>query len=154
MNRVLLALGSFVIGACFSFAASSLIHASTRAQRQGLVVEGAEPVVPPIKFFGRETRIGGDVQALDGISCDGCEIAASKITYAGGAASFKNCRIVSVLPIELKGAAENTRQFLMMVGALPKPQPNKPPKTNPNMQTATFELKPQDNFTLELVASK
>ena len=152
MNRVVLALGSFLVGACFSFVASSFIHASTRAQRQGVVLGGAEPVVPPIGFNGVESTIAGDLQSLDGIACNRCVIAASVITYAGGLVNLTDCRVVSKAPITLKGAAENTLKFLMAIGAVTPPKAA--PKTNPKTQMAGLELNPQNNFSLVLTESK
>src|SRR5258707_508645 len=96
MTKSALALGSFIVGACFSFLALSLSQTSTRVQAaQGTAVNLAkEPVVPPLYMRREGFNLGGFAfQAFDGITCVGFSIEAPLITYAGGAFSCDGCSI-------------------------------------------------------------
>src|ERR1700692_2549505 len=90
MSKVIVAFGSFIVGACSMFIALSLIHTSTRVHAQaapssGIVAPAAEPTVPSGPIFRFEGgALGGDIQQLDGIVCNGCAIGARTVTYAGG----------------------------------------------------------------------
>jgi hypothetical protein len=153
MTKVTLALGSFVVGVCASLSVSSFVHTSTRVHaQQAIVIEGAEPVVPPLRYFGHGDTLLARVQALDGISCEGCTIAVSAFTYAGGSYNLKNCSVPRNVPIILKGSAKLTLDLLQAMGAVPKPpsppNPNNPPQASPKPQLASLEIRPQDNFTL------
>jgi hypothetical protein len=155
MNRIALALGSFIVGACCGSIALSLIHTSTRVQAsQGEVVGFAgppgEPAVPPIRTHIRGGGVlGGTVQSLDGVECDGCTLGVGRLSYAGGAYELKNAQIPRGIPIELKGAALNTVNLLTALGALPsRQQPIPAPKTQPKNRADELEIKPQSSFTL------
>jgi len=153
MTKVALALGSFIVGATFGSFAFSLIHMSTRVQAGqggGIVIRGAEPVVPSLGPTLHGGGVTGGIQPLDGISCDGCVLVPDSFTYAGGAYQFNNAEVRKNIPITLKGAALNTVNLLRSLGALPSPQPTPQPQDNnqPPIIRAAIELKIQDNFTL------
>jgi hypothetical protein len=152
MQRVMLALGWFVSGACCGFVALSLVHTPTWVQASqqgsvGIASPSSEPAVPPL----RNHMIGGSivgfaVQSLDGLDCDGCVISVEKFTYAGGAVRLNNAQLRSNTPIELKGAAANTINLLRAIGALPNPVPPQQPQGKPPMMTEV--VKAQNSFNL------
>jgi hypothetical protein len=153
MNKIVLASGSFIVGAVVGSLVLSLIHASTQVHAfQGLGVgisdSGAEPVVPPLcnHIIGGGI-LGGAVQALDGIDCDECVLDVGRFTYAGGAFRLNNAHLRTNAPVELKGAALNTLNLLRALGALPSPPP-KPQSKPPFMSMAALEMKAQSDLTL------
>jgi hypothetical protein len=148
MSKVTLALGSFVLGACVSFAAISLVHTYTRVHaQQALKIGGAEPTVPPLGPFFRESVFTGALQPLDGINCEKCTIEASVITYAGGGFRCVDC-IVRSNQVQLKGAANNTFKILMLVGAISgPPAPEKTVPQNAPKLATTIEIGKQPKVT-------
>ncbi len=153
MNKIALASGSFIVGAIVGSLALSLVHTSTRVQasqgeRIGFAGPSGEPVVPPIRthIVGGGV-LGGTVQSLDGVDCDGCVLAVERLSYAGGAYRLNNAKLPTHVPIELKGAALNTVNLLRALGALPNPAPPQQ-APNPPMITTKLEIKAQNNFTL------
>lgn len=144
MPKITLALGSFILGICFSLATFSLIYAPTNVHAQAVDIAGAEPVVPPLlnnKFTGGD--MSGPVQPLDGIECEGCTINSPLITYAGGAFSCNNCTI-HASQVMFKGAAQNTVNALRFFGAFsgPKPPPNKP--KDQTLEAYEIQIQSQD----------
>jgi hypothetical protein len=150
MNKVALALGSFIVGACCASLALSLSQTSTSAQvLVGVAGANTEPVVPPLSLhFSGGGVVGGSLQPLDGLDCDGCVISVDRLTYGGGAYRLNNAQLRNNMSIELKGAALNTLTLLRALGALPAPP--KPPQmqSTPPMIKAALELKAQSDFTL------
>ena len=149
MNRVALALGSFMVGVCMTFSVLSPIQTSTRAQAaqgRALVIDVSEPTVPAPAYHGVDSVIAGDVQALDGIDCVRCTISAPLFTYAGGAFSCRDCNLKTG-SLQLRGAALNTLVLLQFFGAIPSPPPtqNQP---NPNIKRAALQLQGKSAFTL------
>jgi hypothetical protein len=144
MSKVTLALGSFIVGACISLAASSLIHTSTRVHaQQAVLMSGEEPIVPSLGITVRGV-ISAPVQSLDGLNCEGCTITAPLITYAGGAFTCTGCSI-HTSRVDLKGAALNTFNALRFFGAIPSPNPapNKP--KIPTLEAKQIQISPQEN---------
>jgi hypothetical protein len=151
MSKVMLSFGSFVVGALVASTASLLIHRSTVAhadQTPAVVIGGAEPVVPPLSATFKGGRIGGDIQALDGLSCDDCTLDVPVLTYAGGSFGLTNAHVRQHAEIRLKGAASNTVALLAALGALPNAHPNNQPSTGPQPQIVDLTITPQDNFNL------
>jgi hypothetical protein len=145
MPKGIIAIGSFILGICFSLATFSLVYAPTKVHAQAVDIAGAEPVVPPLlnnKFTGGE--MSGPIQPLDGIECDRCTISSPVITYAGGAFSCNNCNIHAAR-VEFKGAALNTVNALRFFGAFssPKPPPNKP--KDRTFEANEIQVQPQDH---------
>ncbi len=144
MSKIAIAVGSFIVGVCVAFAASSLLHASP--QPQHLEIVGAEPVVPPLnaKFVGG--TFSGPTQPLDGFSCEGCNIIAPVLTYAGGAFRCENCAIHSS-ELQFKGAALNTVTILKLVGAIKGPLPGNPAKPQNSLMEAKMDINIKQNVT-------
>jgi hypothetical protein len=143
MSRVTLAFGSFLLGLCVMYLFGS--HTSTIVQRVlaqethkppitqfGIVIENAEPRLPPLGPFMQRGLLGSKVrfQQLDGLNCDGCVITAEALTYAGGVYSCPRCKL-TVDRVELRGAALNTLTFLMQVGVVGQPATPSTPKGEP-----------------------
>lgn len=136
MSKVMLALGSFVIGAICGSMSPSFIHTSTWAQAQSpqepslpsstIQNLSAVPVVPPIWYFGKGDSIGGAAQQLDGFSCEGCTVTTPLLIYGGGSYSLSNTKFPKDVEVRLVGAAENTFKFLIFTGAIPAPAPPQP----------------------------
>lgn len=151
MTRTALAFGSFIVGAVFGSLALSLIQTSTRVQafqepRTSMSIPGAEPTVPPLRVHMVGGGIGGgEVQALDGLDCERCSVAATVITYGGGAFRCVDCKIQSK-GLQLKGAALNTLNMLRFVGAIPTPVAPKVPERSP-MLRANIEIKAESKVT-------
>jgi hypothetical protein len=116
------------------------------ARGQGIIrMPAAVPVVPPMQYFGHGDTIVGELQQIDGVSCDGCTIAAHTLTYGGGAYAFRNTRLPSGFQVVFNGAAQNTLQFMIATGTMPQPPlPHAPPPGSAT-QTAKLEIKPQTN---------
>ncbi len=126
MSKVIIAFASFMVGACSMLAVASLTHTSTWAHadlsQTPLLIEGAEPKVPPLSVDMIGGSLVGEVQALDGLSCVRCLIKADLITYGGGAFRCEDCTISSSSrSVRLKGAALNTFNALVFFGAIPRP---------------------------------
>jgi hypothetical protein len=149
MSKVMLSFGSFVAGVLFMFSMLSGNHASTTVHAQApFEIEGAEPVVPPLKVhFSGHSNFTGPTQALDGLDCDGCVIAADVSTYGAGAFNCTNCSL-HTNRLQLKGAADNTLKLLIRLGLIqgPKQAPKKalPPNNNVNL----IEIEPRQSITL------
>lgn len=141
MSKVMLALGSFIVGAICGSLALSGIHASTVVQLETtgtIAVQGAIPVVPPltIKMSQNFFRYPGE-QSLDGINCDHCTFEVKVFSYAGGAYSLTNSTLkAEVNGIVLRGAALNTFNLLRAFGVIPTPPP---PTKKQNPSTAPME---------------
>jgi len=142
MSKVMLALGSFIVGACSMLLALSFIHTPTRVHAdQGppptIDIVGVEPKVPPLmaKFVGG--GIGGALQPLDGLDCEGCVIKPDVLTYGGGAFRCVNCIVSAKHGLTLKGAALNTFNLLRLLGVIPSPPqpplPRRSPEERANM---------------------
>jgi hypothetical protein len=157
MNKTALALGSFIVGATFGSFALSLIQTSTLvlASQQPpalppsvINMPAAIPVVPPLQFFGHASMVGGNVQQLDGFSCDGCTITVRVLTYGGGAFNFPNAKIPTGVPIVFTGAALNTLKLLQITGAIPAPKPRTVPLPGGPIIKADMEIEAQPTITL------
>ena len=146
MPKVTLALGSFIVGVCSMLLVVPLSHTSTRVQAQSnpaVLIVGAEPDVPPIGGHFIRSVLAGDIQPLDGINCDECQISARVLTYAGGVFRCVGCSIFTQ-EVQLKGAGLNTFNILKAIGAIPSP----PAPPEPRI------LKPQLANTIPINAQK
>jgi hypothetical protein len=144
MSKIAIAVGSFIIGVCVAFAASSLLHASPQAQR--LEIVGAEPVVPPLNANFVGGTFSGPAQPLDGFSCQGCNIIAPVLTYAGGAFRCENCAIHSS-ELQFKGAALNTVAILKLVGAIKGSPPGNSAKPQNSLMEAKMDINIKQKVT-------
>ncbi len=141
MSKITLAFVSFVAGisSAVLFFMLSGNQTSTLAQTRGVVIEGAEPTIPPLHanvFTG--THLGGVEQQLDGFECLNCEFSNVTLTYAGGAARIVNPKFSGTTRVIFKGAAANTLATVGFLQAMLQKQ--KPPMVNPNapiIRTAT-----------------
>jgi hypothetical protein len=159
MTKVTLALGSFIVGACCMSLFDSGIHTSTRVQasqqpptlpRSTIFMPAAIPVVPPLQYFGHGDTIGGDVQQLDGFSCEGeCKIAPRVLTYGGGAFRFPTAIIPKGVPVVFTGAAANTVLLMHATGMLPAPKsPTPVPMPGGQIIQADMEISVQPKIAL------
>jgi hypothetical protein len=161
MKKTTLALGSFIVGACCMSLLDSGIHTSTRVQASQqlpsptlppstISMPAAIPIVPPLQYFGHGDTITGNVQQLDGFSCDGdCTITARLLTYGGGAFSFPVAKIPKGVPIIFTGAAANTAVLMRATGMLPAPKRPAPvPMPGGQIIQADMEISAQPKITL------
>jgi hypothetical protein len=166
MKKTTLALGSFIVGACAMSLFDSGIHTSTRVQASQqppvtlppstISMPAAIPVVPPLQYFGHGSTIGGNVQQLDGFSCDGeCTISPRVLTYGGGAFSFPVAKIPKGVPIIFTGAAANTELLMLATGMIPAPKRPSVPMPGGQIIQADMEISAQPQIALvSLVVKK
>lgn len=145
MNKVTLALGSFIVGACTAFLLVSLFGSHTSAFAQepkppsisgpGLFIN-AQTGIPPVPGLTQSFE-NFDLQAhslffLDGVACINCILGDTDLVYGGGAFSLNNFKFSGPVRVKLVGAAANTMAFVTFmeaVGArqaIPKPKPSEP----------------------------
>jgi len=159
MKKTTLALGSFIVGACCMYLLDSGIHTSMRVQAaqqppltlppSTISIPAAIPIVPPLQYFGHGDTIGGNVQQLDGFSCDGaCTIAPRILTYGGGSFSFPVAKIPKGVPIIFTGAAANTMLLMRVTGMLPAPKPRPVPMPGGQIIQADMEIAAQPQIAL------
>jgi hypothetical protein len=160
MKKITLALGSFIVGACAMYLLDSGIHTSIRvhASQQPpptlppstISMPGAIPVVPPLMYFGHGSTIGGNVQQLDGFSCDGeCTIVPRILTYGGGNFSIPVAKIPKGVPIIFTGAAANTALLMRVAGMIPAPKRPAPvPMPGGQIIQADMEITAQPQIAL------
>ncbi len=122
MSRMMLALGSFVVGACstllFLGNQSFGSQTSTTAQERptikgggvahggrGVALGGAEPTVKSFLSYPKvEDFTFEDVtQALDGLDCTNCAFKDVSFEYSGGAYNLINCSFSGRTRVVLKG---------------------------------------------------
>lgn len=146
MSRITVAFGSVTVGAIivtFSLLFSGN-HISTLVQSslaqpvpgpRGIVIEGAEPVVPPLGgTLVQRSSFNNVIQPLDGLNCEECVFNNVTLEYAGGAYRLINCRFTGTTRVVFKGAAANTLGILSIVEAMTSgnpptgPSPMPPPK--------------------------
>jgi hypothetical protein len=127
MSKVMLALGSFIVGACCASAISFGIQTSTWAQVGPPL--GSVPVVPALKESVLEDSImrNSSGQQLDGLECMNCVFDNVGFTYSGGAFRLVNPRFINGMRIHFGGAAANTAVVLALLQALNNPQRPVPP---------------------------
>jgi hypothetical protein len=125
MSKVTVALASFIVGACtmFLFLELSGSHTSTFAQAPNeariLVVEGAEPVIPPWRGMTVEDNVfSGVTQQLDGVSCIDCTFDNATLEYAGGAYALIRPKFSGPIRINFKGAAANAINLQAFLASL------------------------------------
>ncbi len=129
MSRTMLALESFVVGACstlllagnqsFGNQASTTPQAPGSTQgrsvfkgggaahgNKGMVLTGSEPTFKPFVAFPKfEEFIFEDVtQSLDGLDCTNCVFKDVRFEYAGGAYNLINCSFSGTTRVTLPSA--------------------------------------------------
>lgn len=159
MSKVMLALGSFIVGACCASILSFGIQTSIWAQPSpplGISIgNGLVPVVPPLSgessnsTFGNGTSIG-----LDGFNCEHCTFENMTFIYGGGAFNIPQFTFVGQTRVIVKGAAQNTVQLLALLGMLGQKStpPGPPPAFRP--PTTEFAIDQTTSKTIELVSTK
>jgi hypothetical protein len=164
MSKLLLVLVSFIVGAVISAAViefsknnsnigeQSLIESEAIAESRGIVIEGAEPVVPPIGVEVKDSSFEKLIQPLDGMNCTNCSFKDIVLEYSGGSFKLVNASFSGSLKVNFKGAAANTfilEKYLELISK-PKvplhPKPSQKPKfikiKEPiNMDLISFEEK-------------
>jgi hypothetical protein len=160
MKKTTLALGSFIVGACCMSLFDSGIQTSMRVQASQqppptlppstISMPAGIPIVPPLQYFGHGDTIGGNLQQLDGFSCDGeCTIAPRILTYGGGNFSFPVAKIPKGVPIIFTGAAANTVLLMRITGMLPAPKRPAPvPMPGGQIIQADMEISAQPQIAL------
>ena len=137
MSKVMLALGSFIVGACCAFAVSAGIQTSTWAQSSSPTPPFSEaihapmliPIVPGIMSMELSDSEFSPTsqQQLDGLNCIRCTFHAVVLTYAGGAFRLTDSKFDGVTRIALNGPALNTVALLTQLGAFRPQTPKAPP---------------------------
>ena len=129
MRSVIVALGSFIVGAMCTLLIVSGHHTSTVAQslagQPGLwVAPEAVPSVPPMRVPLNEREFTGGTVQLDGMHCVKCLFNNVTFVYAGGEYRLIDAMVSGTPVVILKGAAANTLGVLQFVGAVaPEPRP-------------------------------
>jgi hypothetical protein len=127
MCKVKIAFGSFLLGIFCACLVAFLIHSSTHVQAsQAIAMPGVEPVIPPIRSFLDGSTVNGSTQGIDGLSCVGCLMNVSELTYGGGAFNIANSVFPRETSVQLRGAALNTYNLLRALGALHTNAPARP----------------------------
>jgi len=67
------------------------------------------------------------------------------LSYGGGNHAFRNRHLPSGFQVVFVGAAQNTLQFMIATGTIPKPPMPQAPPPGSTIQTAKLEVKPQTN---------
>jgi hypothetical protein len=145
MFKATVAFASFIAGAAsvLFFHMLSGSQPSVLAQgSKGVVMEGAEPIVPPLhnNVFSA-AHLSGVTQPLDGFECEGCDFNDVTFTYAGGAARIANPKFSGTIRVEFKGAAANALVMNAFLQAAvqnqkpPTPSPNTPMMKKANLTT-------------------
>lgn len=151
MSKLTIAFLSFIVGgvSSFMFFASFGSRASTVVQ--DVVIEGAVPIVPPLRAGGTSGSDFRGTFALDGINSAGDTFNNATVKYGGGAFRLIQPKFSGgPIRLELVGAAANTLyliQFLQAVEAGRHPNPAIPRK--PLQKTA--EIK-QAVITTDLIS--
>ena len=143
MRSIIVALGSLIVGLVlgsifFGDHTSTFVQPSLAQGPSSTIGLPGTPIVPPLGPRGMDNiGIVGMPQQLDGVNCKGCRFENILLIYSGGQCSCEDC-VISQRGILLKGAALNTFNFLVQVGAIPRPHaPTKPVNPNaPTLQTA------------------
>jgi hypothetical protein len=173
MSRTMLALGSFVVGACstlllvgtqsFGNQASTTPQAPVSPQgrstlkgggaahgNRGVLLNGSEPTFKPFVAFPKfeEFTFEDVTQSLDGLDCTNCVFKDVRFEYAGGAYNLINCAFSGTTRVTLKGAATNTFAILPLLQAITSGHPPEPPKPKtPMLKTATAQSPTTISFT-------
>jgi len=142
MSRVTVALGSFVVGALSMFVClgnQTSIVAQPAVPQRGIVAEGAEPIVPPLRgIVVSASSFGNLTQPLDGLDLENCEFRNVTLEYSGGAFRLRNASFSGPIRVQLKGAAANTLVLLRFLDAMAASRaPINPEKGKPLDKTTT-----------------
>jgi hypothetical protein len=141
MRKLTLALSSFVAGVLCMFAlgnhASTLLQPRVFAQGAAIRVEGAVPVVPPLRDNVNVGNVfNGGKYLPDGLASNGDTFNNVTFEYGGGAYKLENATVSGTVNIRLIGAAANTAEFLNKFGLIGCPTAKPTPKTpRPNDPT-------------------
>lgn len=148
MSKVTVAFGSFVAGVTSALLFVMLLGSQTSTFAQGVVMGGAEPVVPPLRGVFTNLNVDKSDQPLDGLNCKGCKFKDVMFTYGGGATSLVDPEFSGTIRLTLKGAAANTVSVVAFLQAMTNN--THPPNTTHNepiIRAAT----PKETFTADLV---
>lgn len=135
MSKVILALGSFMVGACSVFFMFSGSHPSILEHpvlAQSMIGTRGVPVVPPLGGLVEDGSFTAAPQTLDGLNCVRCSFDNATLTYGGGTFKLTDCKFEGTTRVFLSGAAANTLAVLPLLeaiaqGGAPKaPVPQKP----------------------------
>jgi hypothetical protein len=148
MNRIAFAsgfvLGALVMSILFGNQTTTLVHSAV-----GILFEGFEPVVPPLKGMAIKSNrfLDGSSLALDGAECSDCTFSGNiTLLYSGGNFALKDAKFENAnVNVELRGAAVNTfilLRYLETLKAAPTPEkfPWQDPKWNINVKQATINM--------------
>jgi hypothetical protein len=140
MSKVTIAFVSFIAGIC-SVLVLSLADSHTPTWTQpafaqaprGVVIGGAEPVVPPLGPLFTNANLSKLEQSLDGFHCEHCTFTDVTFTYAGGATLIVDPKFVGTMEVKFKGPAQNALLVIAFLQAMGQNQ--RPPAFNPNAPT-------------------
>ena len=152
MSRVMLALGSFIIGFCCMLFINSGSH--TPAFGQALArVTGAVPVVPVVPVVEEKQSTFGPTAKvpLDGIFASEDVFNGVTFEYGGGVYSLRDSTFIPPIKLSLTGAAANTYALLMQFGQIGCP--TQAPRTPTPKAPIIVEAKLTKTFTPNIIIS-
>lgn len=132
MSKVMLSLGSIIVGASLMFFMLSGNHTSMAAQG-GIGIEGEVPIVPSRLFVVKGSVFADEPQQLDGLDCTDCTFDNVRLTYGGGEVRLRNAKFVGTTRVVLTGAARNAFAVMVLANAIARGNPK--PKAVPRMET-------------------
>lgn len=140
MSKVTVALGSFVIGACFALFVGRYTSTIVQPVFAQVTVRGAEPIIPPlIDVKNKGGKVSDEAQQLDGLDCEDCSYNNVKFVYSGGAVNLVNPHLSGKTSLELRGAAANGQVMAAYLAALAGGKPPRPVMPNaPVLKTTTL----------------
>jgi hypothetical protein len=153
MRNVILALGSFTLGAAsMSVLGGPQALPVLRAQSINIPYKTAIPQVPPLEgtamlLEGEMSQ--GTVLHLDGKLLHGSTYFSPTIVYGGGAYELLDSTISGPVKLQLVGAAANTAQLLATFGFLGTPPSTSPPSSEKHMpieKTTTVKTSIRGDF--------
>jgi hypothetical protein len=122
MSKAILALGSFLVGACCASIISLGIHTSAWAQPSLFAFADTVPKITGLGGRMVRLKVTGGSQQLDGLDCQSCTFDDTLFTYSGGAFRFTDLALKGNWRVSLTGAAANTQLLLTLLHLTDKPQ--------------------------------
>ena len=137
MSKLMLAVGSFILGAISMFVAvtgsqaviwaqspaASSSSSESYASPEMISIDARVPRVPDIPVrFANLSFPSNQSEHLDGLSCTDCEFSGPLLIYGGGEYQLINATFAKgTIRVQLVGAAQNTFNLLKQLGFLRQP---------------------------------
>jgi hypothetical protein len=169
MSKLMIAVGSFGIGAISMFAllsgGQSLIWAQSPASSSSsgsyaspetISIDARVPRVPDIPVrFANLSFPSNQSEHLDGLSCTDCEFSGPLLIYGGGEYQLINATFAKgTIRVQLVGAAQNTFNLLRQLGFLRDPSFKGDMAVSKVPPTQTIELAKAITISLSSVHSE